>query len=167
MSAESETAVVPATDTALLPSSSLEEAKSHSTEAAPPTGEARPNSEVERVAPSQTETPAVAAAQTSNEIPISKLSTELPSVLKDADYGEMWGVELKDASDIPTSIVLEKFLRANKHDLTKAKSQLIEALRWRKKMQPMKLLEDVEFDSSKFAGLGYVHHVTFSLMYLN
>ncbi|KUJ17370.1 CRAL/TRIO domain-containing protein [Mollisia scopiformis] len=87
--------------------------------------------------------------------PLQKLFAELPAIIKEADYGEMWEVELLDA-DVPTSIVLEKFLRANTKDIAKAKAQLIEALKWRKTMQPKKLLETVEFDSEKFGGLGYV-----------
>lgn len=88
--------------------------------------------------------------------PLAKLFAELPAILKEADYGEMWEVKLLDASDVPTSIVLEKFLRANTKDVAKAKAQLIEALKWRKTMQPVKLLEDVKFDAAKFGGLGFV-----------
>lgn len=88
--------------------------------------------------------------------PLAKLFAELPAIIQEAGYGEMWEVKLLDASDIPTSIVLEKFLRANTKDVAKAKAQLTEALKWRKSMQPKKLLEDVEFDAAKFGGLGYV-----------
>ncbi|RFU33441.1 hypothetical protein B7463_g2870, partial [Scytalidium lignicola] len=88
--------------------------------------------------------------------PLDQLFTELPSIIKDAGYGEMWGVELSDQSHIPTTIVLEKFLRANPNDVTKAKSQLLEALKWRKQLQPHKLLDETEFDGSKFGDLGYV-----------
>lgn len=88
--------------------------------------------------------------------PLSKLIAELPSIVKEAEYKEMWGVQLKDESDVPTTIVLEKFLRANSKDVTKAKSQLKEALVWRKKMDPVKLLTETKFDRSKFGDLGYV-----------
>src|SRR4051812_32529919 len=88
--------------------------------------------------------------------PLSKLFTELPSIIEEAGYKEMWGVELSEESHIPTSIVLEKFLRANTKDVTKAKAHLIEALKWRKKMQPMDLLANTEFDVAKFGGLGFV-----------
>jgi hypothetical protein len=87
---------------------------------------------------------------------LSKLFAELPAIIKDAEHGEMWGIDLKDESHVPTSIVLEKFLRANTKDVAKAKTQLTEALKWRKKMQPMKLLADTEFDNAKFGELGYV-----------
>jgi hypothetical protein len=96
------------------------------------------------------------AIQPPVETPLSKLFTELPSIIKDAGYGEMWGIELEDASHVPTTIVLEKFLRANTKDTAKAKTQLTDALKWRKKMQPMNLLADTEFDASKFGDLGYV-----------
>jgi hypothetical protein len=88
--------------------------------------------------------------------PIAKLFAELPSIIEEADHGEMWGVTLGDASDVPTSIVLEKVLRANTKDVTKARAQLIDALKWRKKMDPVKLLEETEFDKAKFGDLGYV-----------
>jgi hypothetical protein len=68
----------------------------------------------------------------------------------------MWGVELTNSSDVPTSIVLEKFLRANNQDVAKAKAQLIEAMKWRKGIQPRKLLDETEFDQAKFGSLGYV-----------
>lgn len=88
--------------------------------------------------------------------PLSQLFAELPSIIKEAEYKEMWGVELSEDSHIPTTIVLEKFLRANTKDVTKARAQLIEALKWRKEMQPIELLANTEFDNSKFGGLGFV-----------
>lgn len=87
---------------------------------------------------------------------LSKLFMELPAIVKEAEYGEMWDIELKTESDVPTSIVLEKFLRANAKDMSKARAQLVEALKWRKSMNPRQLLDTVEFDSKKFGGLGYV-----------
>lgn len=39
-----------------------------------------------------------------------------------------------------------------------AKSQLKEALKWRKEYQPLKAIEEV-FDGEKFRGLGYVTKV--------
>lgn len=88
--------------------------------------------------------------------PLSELFAELPQILQDADYREMWGVELTDTSNVPTTIVLQKFLPANNNDVTKTKTQLISALKWRKEMQPLKLLADIEFDKQKFGDLGFV-----------
>lgn len=68
----------------------------------------------------------------------------------------MWGVELLHSNDVPTGIVLEKFLRANNKDVEKAKAQLIKALQWRKEMQPGKLLAETKFDVERFGGVGYV-----------
>lgn len=98
------------------------------------------------------ETPAPALGLT----PLSQLSSDLPAIIREANYGEMWGIELKDEADVPTSIVLEKFLRANTKDVSKAKAQLTQALKWRKKMLPLKLLEASAFDAAKFGGLGFV-----------
>ena len=86
---------------------------------------------------------------------LSKLFAELESITTTAEYREMWGVELSDEQHIPSTIVLEKFLRANNKDVAKAKAQLTEALKWRKRVQPAMLL-DTEFDPEKFGGLGYV-----------
>ena len=98
--------------------------------------------------------------KTAPSSPIAKLFSELPALIAEAGYGEMWGIELKDAPDIPTSIVLEKFLRANmvdkKKDVAKAKAQLLEALKRRKKLNPRRLMDDTEFDDARFGGLGYV-----------
>ena len=52
-------------------------------------------------------------------------------------------------------MILQKFLRANLNDLPKAKSQLLEALKWRKSYEPLKAKDEV-FDASKFGGLGFV-----------
>lgn len=88
---------------------------------------------------------------------LSKFYSELPAILEAAEYNEMWGIVLDPSeTHIQTSIVLEKFLRANTKDVPKAKAQLIEALKWRKTMQPRKLLEDTKFDKAKFGNLGYV-----------
>jgi len=87
---------------------------------------------------------------------LSQLFTLLPEITKEAGYSEMWGVSLTPSStDIPTSIVLEKFLRANTKNVELAKKQLIEALKWRKNMKPLQLVDE-EFDTKKFGGLGYV-----------
>jgi hypothetical protein len=88
--------------------------------------------------------------------PLSKLFAELPSIIANAGYTEMWGVELLNSFDVPTSIVLEKFLRANTQDVVKAKAQLTEALKWRKELQPIQLLDKTEFDQAKFGDLGFV-----------
>lgn len=124
--------------------------------------EASPSSAIEETKPKieATEPPAPAAvpemAPAAPASPLSELLAELPSIIKDAEYKEMWGIELADESHVPTTIVLEKFLRANAKDVTKAKAQLTEALKWRKKIQPLTLLAETEFDAAKFGSLGYV-----------
>lgn len=122
-------------------------------EASPAPAIEESKSKVEATEPPVIPVVAAPAAPTS---PLSKLLAELPSIIKDAEYKEMWGIELADESHVPTTIVLEKFLRANAKDVTKAKAQLTEALKWRKKIQPQNLLAEVEFDAAKFGGLGYV-----------
>lgn len=102
------------------------------------------------------ETSSEAAVEKQLETPLSELFEELPKIIVHAEHGEMWGVKLGDASDIPTTIILQKFLRANNDDAAKAKTQLLEALKWRKKMDPLKLLTEVEHSKEKFGNLGYV-----------
>ncbi|PQE28531.1 phosphatidylinositol transfer sfh5 protein [Rutstroemia sp. NJR-2017a WRK4] len=97
------------------------------------------------------------AAKTHDGSPLSKFFSELPSVFEATEWREMWGIELQESeTHVQTSIVLEKFLRANNKDVAKSKAQLIEALKWRKKTQPGKLLDDKSFDNAKFGKLGYV-----------
>jgi hypothetical protein len=88
--------------------------------------------------------------------PLAKLSARLPSIIEAAQHSEMWAIDLKDETHVPTSIVLEKFLRANDHDLEAAEKQLMEALKWRRKMDPLKLLAEGRFDAKRFGSLGYV-----------
>ena len=52
-------------------------------------------------------------------------------------------------------MILQKFLRANANDLSGAKTQLTNALKWRKSYQPVKAMDEV-FNSTKFGGLGFV-----------
>lgn len=59
------------------------------------------------------------------------------------------------AAPFSTLIVLQKFLRANDNDVSKAKEQLTAALQWRKEFQPLKVKDEV-FNKDKFEGLGYV-----------
>jgi len=111
------------------------------------------------VTPSQAEPAPVEATEklvSPPSSPLSELFAELPSIVAEVQYKEIWGVELTNSSDVPSSIVLEKFLRANNQDVAKAKAQLAEALKWRKELQPQKRLAETEFSEAKFGGLGYV-----------
>jgi hypothetical protein len=94
--------------------------------------------------------------------PLTELFAALPQIIKDAEHQEMWGVELTDPSNVPTTIVLTKFLRANNNDVAKTKTQLTDALKWRKEMQPLKLLADTEHSKEKFGDLGFVTTYTTS-----
>lgn len=91
------------------------------------------------------------------ETPLQKLTSELPAIIKETEHDEMWGVTLSpDPSHIPTTIILEKFLRANNKVVADAITQLKKALKWRKEMKPLALLSDVSFDKAKFGDLGFV-----------
>lgn len=161
-STEAEKSVVASTPAA---SEAIEQkpAKESKAEVSPPAQPAEKEAATESEAATETKTPVAedpkvgaASEKAAPATPLSKFFEELPSAIKFADYKEMWGVELADESHVPTCIVLEKFLRANSKDVTKAAAQLTEALKWRKSVNPIKLLEETEFDSAKFGGLGYV-----------
>lgn len=84
---------------------------------------------------------------------IVKFSKDLESIVKEAgDANEIYGVKLtrgENRVDIATSIILQKFLNANEGDLTKAKAQLLEALKWRKDMNAAGL-PDERYNPEKF-----------------
>ncbi|KAL5598323.1 hypothetical protein BROUX41_003618 [Berkeleyomyces rouxiae] len=86
--------------------------------------------------------------------PLEQLTKALPSIIAQAQYAEMWGIDLKKES-VPTTIVLQKFLRANEGNVDKAEAQLTEALKWRREINPIHQLESKVFEE-KFASLGYV-----------
>lgn len=87
--------------------------------------------------------------------PLHKLLTDLPSILKDADYDEVYGLTIGGSNTFHTKLILQKFLRANANDLAKAKEQLLATLKWRKEYQPLKAVEE-SFSKEKFGGLGHV-----------
>ncbi|KAF4815113.1 Phosphatidylinositol transfer protein sfh5 [Colletotrichum tropicale] len=105
------------------------------------------------------EKPAAAAAEKPAEekkTSLASLFEKLPGILEAAKHKEMWGVQLSDNTHVPTTVVLQKFLRANDDDVAKAADQLQKALEWRRDTNPGKLLDDVSFDKKKFDELGYV-----------
>lgn len=64
----------------------------------------------------------------------------------------------RSAAPHTTLVILQKFLRANAGDLPKAKTQLLEALKWRKSYNPLAAKDEL-FSKDKFGGLGYVTKV--------
>ena len=87
--------------------------------------------------------------------PLSQLAIQLPAILEEADYNEIFGVQLQRGTPFHTKLVLQKFLRANANDIAKAREQLLRTLKWRKEFQPLKALIE-HFDRKRFEGLGYV-----------
>ncbi|KAF7901284.1 hypothetical protein EAF00_003505 [Botryotinia globosa] len=150
-------AAEPTTETPQEAAVKLESVKEADVEAAAKL-EATKDADVEKAAStSQHSVSFDKTTKTHDGSPLSKFYAELPAIFEAAGYNEMWGIALDPSeTHVQTSIVLEKFLRANTKDVPKAKAQLIEALKWRKTMQPQKLLESTEFDKVKFGSLGYV-----------
>lgn len=97
------------------------------------------------------------AAPAQTQTPFDEFDAKLPEILKEVDHDEMWGVKLVSpaSSDIPTGIVLQKFLNANDGDVTKAIEQFTGALKFRKEKKPLDLVAKT-FSANKFADLGAV-----------
>lgn len=103
----------------------------------------------------KTDTGATATTEPPKESASTQFAAALGEILESTNHNEMWGVTLKEGDDVPTSIVLTKFLRANDGDVSAAKKQLTSALEWRKKMKPLELIKG-SYNEEKFGGLGYV-----------
>ncbi|BCR98965.1 CRAL/TRIO domain protein [Aspergillus luchuensis] len=86
---------------------------------------------------------------------LSQFFDRLSAILSSTGYNEMWGVTLKDSSDVPTVNILIKFLRANEGNVKLAEEQLTKALQWRKEMNPLALTEG-RYSAERYGGLGYV-----------
>lgn len=95
-------------------------------------------------------------AYLSNIPSLSEFFDRLPNTITRVGYNEMWGVPLKDSSDIPTVNVLIKFLRANEGNLEAAEEQLGKALAWRRDTRPLELIASGRYSASKYDGLGYL-----------
>ncbi|KAK2733632.1 Non-classical phosphatidylinositol transfer protein (PITP) [Myotisia sp. PD_48] len=87
---------------------------------------------------------------------LAEFFEHLPTILEKTGHNEMWGVPLKDSDHVPTVNTLIKFLRANEGNVRTAEEQLTKALEWRKTMDPLSIVENMQFPSSKYKNLGYV-----------
>lgn len=128
------------------------------TAAAPAPTEESASKTAEEAAPKETPAPSTSAdgwPSLDAEHPLSKFLHELPEILKECDYTEVYGVTLVPEGSFGTKLILQKFLRANANDLLKAKEQLAKTLKWRKDFQPLKAKEET-FSQTKFGGLGYI-----------
>ncbi len=94
----------------------------------------------------------------SAEHPLRQFQQRLSSILQNTKYHEIYDVQLSASEPIPfsTTLILQKFLRANTNDLDKAVEQLTKTLEWRKEFQPLKAAHEETFDEDKFKGLGYI-----------
>ncbi|KAI9886839.1 MAG: Non-classical phosphatidylinositol transfer protein (PITP) [Watsoniomyces obsoletus] len=92
------------------------------------------------------------------EHPLRKFQERLSNILQETQHSEIYNVHLSASEPIPftTTLVLQKFLRANANDLEKAAEQLSKTLQWRKEFQPLKAAHEETFDEDKFKGLGYI-----------
>ncbi|KAK9237986.1 CRAL-TRIO domain-containing protein [Lipomyces kononenkoae] len=82
------------------------------------------------------------------------LISALPALLEEAEYSELYGHDLTERSTT-TDVLVLKFLVANKYDVTQAREQLLETLKWRKSFKPLSAAFE-ETHGSKFNGLGYI-----------
>ncbi|GKT46065.1 phosphatidylinositol transfer protein sfh5 [Colletotrichum spaethianum] len=146
-------AAEPAADPTPAPAATADAAaQQQQTEQPAPTGQKTEENAQEKAA---TEKPAEKPVE-KTQTPLTSLFDKLPGILSEARHNEMWGVQLSNSTHVPTTVVLQKFLRANDDDVSKAADQLQKALIWRRDTNPGKLLDDVSFDNKKFGELGYV-----------
>lgn len=91
--------------------------------------------------------------------PLSQLSSKLPTLLTEASHDEIYGISLSNATPFQRNLILQKFLRANSNDVSKASAQLLGALNWRKAYNPTATLNET-FSAKRFGGLGYIATLT-------
>jgi hypothetical protein len=96
--------------------------------------------------------------ETSPDHPLTKFYDAFETLTAEAQHNEVYGIELSKSKPFHTKLILQKFLRANQNDLEKAKSQLLDTLKWRKEFDPIKAAGET-FEKNKFDGLGYVLEV--------
>lgn len=89
--------------------------------------------------------------------PLAKFRQALPAILESTGYDEVYGLRLTvdPVGAFSTNLILQKFLRANANDLTKARAQLEKTLVWRKEFKPLQTVDEV-YSQIKFENLGYV-----------
>jgi len=96
--------------------------------------------------------------ETAPDHPLTKFYDAFEALTTEAQHNEVYGIELSKSKPFHTKLILQKFLRANQNDLDKAKSQLLDTLKWRKEFDPIKAAGET-FPKNKFDGLGYVLEV--------
>jgi hypothetical protein len=96
--------------------------------------------------------------ETGPDHPLTKLYDALPDITAEAGHSEVYGIELSYSNAFHTKLILQKFLRANANDLTKAKQQLLDTLKWRKEFDPAGAVT-AEYEKERFDGLGYILEV--------
>jgi hypothetical protein len=96
--------------------------------------------------------------ETAPDHPLTKFYDAFEALVTEAQHNEVYGIELSKSKPFHTKLILQKFLRANQNDLEKAKSQLLDTLKWRKEFDPIKAAGET-FEKTKFDGLGYVLEV--------
>lgn len=96
--------------------------------------------------------------ETDAEHPLTKFFEAVGTLTEEADHNEVWGIKLSPSNAFLTKLILQKFLRANANDLTKAKEQLLDTLKWRKQFDPVAAAA-ATYDKDRFDGLGYILEV--------
>ena len=91
---------------------------------------------------------------------LAKFQARLPKLLEDAGHDLIWGIKLSATAPIPfhTTLILQKFLRANENRIEDAYTQLLDTLKWRKEFNPEAAIDET-FSEERFKGLGYVNTI--------
>lgn len=102
-----------------------------------------------------TTTTALRWPETPPEHPLSHFYMALPSILHQTQHDEVYGIKLSHDNEFHTKLILQKFLRANENDLTKATEQLQDTLKWRKEFDPIEAAA-ASYPRQHFDGLGWI-----------
>lgn len=93
--------------------------------------------------------------ETPEDHPLTRLYSQLEATVKEAGHSEVYGITLSTSTPFHTKLILQKFLRANQNDVSRAKQQLLDTLKWRKEFDPVKAMNET-YSKERFGGLGYV-----------
>ncbi|KAI9661176.1 MAG: Non-classical phosphatidylinositol transfer protein (PITP) [Bathelium mastoideum] len=141
------------------PTAQTAEVKSPSDSSDPQIGQPRRSTQIGEPptleAPPYTPTSGPVWPEIDDHHPLFQFEGALKDILGEADYNEVYGIQLDQSGAFHTKLILQKFLRANANDVSKAKQQLLETLKWRRRFQPLKCVDEV-YSAARFEGLGYV-----------
>lgn len=74
--------------------------------------------------------------------PISVFNSKFEEILAEAQYEEVYDIDLRNGSQFHRNLDPAKLLRAKGNDIDAVRSQLLSTLKWRKIFEPLKTKEN-------------------------